>query len=72
MVGIKRFSRQIQDTERLELDDVRRLAADIHSTADRLDRMIEGMLETDDDDGLEVTPGIPAAETAVVAARGTY
>ncbi|TMC85649.1 MAG: hypothetical protein E6J06_03215 [Chloroflexi bacterium] len=72
LVGIKRFSRQIQDTERLELDDVRRLAADIHSTADRLDRMIEGMLETDDDDGLEVTPGIPAAETAVVAARGTY
>jgi len=44
LVGIERSSKQVQDAERLEVDEVRRLAADINRTAVRLDRMIEKML----------------------------
>jgi hypothetical protein len=73
LVGIRRFSKQIQDAERLELDDVRRFAAEINRTADRLDRKIEEMLaDADDEKSVEVDPTVPLAESAVVAARGTY
>jgi hypothetical protein len=74
LIGIKRFSAQLRDAERLDIDEVRRLAADIHSTAERLDRKVEEMLDTTaaDESSVGVTRGAPAAESVVVAARGTY
>jgi len=44
LVGIEHSSKLMQDAERLELADVRRHAADINRTADRLDRLIGEML----------------------------
>src|SRR5260370_8783790 len=52
--AIQRFSTQLKDVERSELDDVRRIAADISRTADRLDRAVEGILSADDEDGASV------------------
>jgi signal transduction histidine kinase len=52
--AIQSFSKQLKDVERSELDDVRRIAADISRTADRLDRAVEGMLSADDEDGPSV------------------
>src|SRR5947207_3754942 len=49
LVGIQRLSKGIKDAEHIERDEVRRLAADIHREAVRLDNMVEGMLETDDE-----------------------
>jgi signal transduction histidine kinase len=73
LVGIRRFSKQIEDAERLELDDVRRFAAEIDRTADRLDHKIEEMLAThgDEEQEVEVDPQVQA-EAAVAAARGSY
>jgi diguanylate cyclase len=74
LIGIKRFSAQLRDAERLDIDHVRRLAADIHSTAERLDHTVEEMLDTKAADGsrVDVALEVPAAEGAVVAARGTH
>jgi diguanylate cyclase len=74
LIGIKRFSAQLRDAERLDIDDVRRLAADIHSTAERLDRNVEEMLDTAAGDGsrVDVALEVPVTEGAVVAARGAY
>ena len=74
LVGIKRYSKQMQDAERLELDDVRRLAGDINRTAGGLDRLIEDLVDTETEDGarVEVAQEVPVAESAVVAGRGTY
>jgi hypothetical protein len=47
LVEIKRFSTLIRDAERLNIDDVRRAAADIHRDAERLDGILEEMLEED-------------------------
>jgi signal transduction histidine kinase len=44
LVGIEHSSKLMQDAERLELADVRRHAAEINRTADRLDRLIGEML----------------------------
>jgi len=73
LVGIRRFSKRIQDAERLEQDEVRRFAAEINRTAERLDGMVEQMLATDEEDGarVEVDPEVRAAAAAVVATRGT-
>src|SRR6266849_2830767 len=56
--AIQRFSKQLHDVERSELDEVRRIAADISRTADRLDRAVEGILSTDDED--EASVGLAA------------
>jgi len=50
LAGIQRLSRQIKDAERVDGDEVRRIGADIHREAVRLDSMIEGMLEIDGED----------------------
>src|SRR5216683_2125470 len=57
--AIQRFSKQLHDVERSELDDVRRIAADISRTADRLDRAVEGILSTTDDED-EASVGLAA------------
>jgi len=61
LVEIQTSSKLIQDAERLEQDEVRRLAADIHRAANRLDAMIEDVLDTDDEDEarVEVAPEVP-------------
>ncbi len=50
LAGIQRLSKQIKDAERVDGDEVRRIGADIHREAVRLDSMIEGMLEIDGED----------------------
>ena len=44
LTGIQRLSDQVNEADRAYDTDVRRLAADIHLQAERLDRMVEGML----------------------------
>jgi signal transduction histidine kinase len=47
LVGIEGFSELIRDSERLDLDEVRTFATDIHSDAERLDRAFSEMIELD-------------------------
>jgi hypothetical protein len=65
LVGIKRFSSHIRDAERLDVEEVRRLAAEIHRDVERLDGMLEELL-TDDEAEAAVAP----AEAQVNAAAG--
>ncbi len=44
LVGIQHLSEQVKEADRAYDEDVRRLAADIHLQAERLDHMVEGML----------------------------
>ncbi len=44
LVGIQRLSDQVNEADRSYDEGVRLLAADIHSQAERLDRLVEGML----------------------------
>src|SRR5205809_1486182 len=74
LAGIQRLSRQIKDAERVDIDGVRRLAADIHGQAERLDRLVDGLVETDDEDGAterEVAEVATGAGTAL-AGRSNY
>jgi len=72
LVGIRRFSKLIQDAEQHELDHVRRFAAEIDRTADRLDRNVDELLGGDrvKEPTLEVSPGVPAADGVAVEAPG--
>ena len=47
LVGIKRFSALMRDAQQSDFDDVRQLAAGINHDAERLDRMLDEMLEPD-------------------------
>src|SRR2546430_1767847 len=44
LVGIKQLSEQVKEADRAYDEGVRVLAADIHHQAERLDRLVEGML----------------------------
>lgn len=44
LVGIQKLSEQVNEADRAYDADVRRLAADIHLQAERLDQMVDGML----------------------------
>ena len=44
LVGIQHLSDQVKDADRAYDEGVRVLAADIHNQAERLDRLVEGML----------------------------
>jgi hypothetical protein len=69
LIGIKRFSAHMRDEEQLDLDDVRRVAADIHRDAERLDGILEELLDGDEG-GPNETGARPlgTAEGEVVAA----
>jgi signal transduction histidine kinase len=72
LIEIKRFSTLIRDAERIDIDAVRRAAADIHRDAERLDGILEEMLE---EEGAEhsiaaVAPHV-ATPTGEVVATGT-
>ena len=47
MVGIEGFSELIRDSDRLDLDEVKTFARDIHDDAERLDRAFERMIQID-------------------------
>ncbi len=68
--GIQHLSRQIKDAERVDVEEARRLAADIHRQAERLDRLVEGILEEDEGEG--VTAAAPASAGVAVAVGPRY
>jgi signal transduction histidine kinase len=47
MVGIEGFTELMRDSDRLDLDEVKAFARDIHDDAERLDRAFEKMIEID-------------------------
>jgi diguanylate cyclase len=61
LASIRRFSKSIRDGEQFSADEIRRLAADIHREAERLDQMIEEIVEEDGEEGVSATPAVPAA-----------
>ena len=69
LIEIKRFSTLIRDAERLNIDDVRRAAADIHRDAERLDGILEEMLneERGEDAIAAVAPKVATPIGEVVA-----
>ncbi len=71
LVAIERFSAHIRDAEPLDVDDVRRTAAEIHDDATRLDAMLVDLLEPDEGKDARgiVAGGVKAAAGAAVAAR---
>jgi hypothetical protein len=73
LTGIKRFSALVRDGERLDITEARRMAADIHAEAERLDRTLEDMLAEDGAEGAQRTAA-PEAQTPidVVAAGSAY
>lgn len=48
LTKIRHFSVVIRDVERLDIDEVRQLAAEIHGDAERLDQMLHDMVEPDE------------------------
>jgi hypothetical protein len=68
--GIQHLSKRIKDAERVDVEEARRLAADIHRQAERLDRLVEGILEEDEGDG--VTAGAPVSAGVAVAVGPNY
>jgi signal transduction histidine kinase len=73
LVGIRRVTKQLQDAEGLDLDEVQRFAADIDRTADRLDRRVEQMLAANADGKprVDLDAEVPTPDGAVVAASAT-
>ena len=71
LVDVERLSRVIRDAERFDADEVRRLAADIHRVTDRLDDMVEDILDTEvEGANLELAAQVPISTGAVAAATG--
>jgi len=73
--GIQHLSKAIRDAERVDAQEARRLAADIHRQAARLDRLVEGILEEDGDEAVAAAADPQVAETALagtVAPGSTY
>ncbi len=71
LIGIKSFSAHIRDADRIDVDDVRRVASEIHRDAERLDSLLEDLLEEDDAEGTgdaTVAPEVPTAAGEVVGA----
>jgi hypothetical protein len=73
LVKIRHFSVVIRDVERLDVSDVRQLAAEIHSHAERVDRMLEEMLDPSlaGQPNADVSPDLPAAPAAPVVAASS-
>ena len=73
LTGFKRFSASIRDAEKLDINEVRRMAADVHRDAERLDRMIEEMVAPEDQvrGNAGVAIGVAVASRDVRRAQGT-
>jgi diguanylate cyclase len=73
LVEVERLSKQIRDAERMDLEEVRRIATDIHRVTDRLDDMVEEILDTEvEGANLEVAAQVPISTGAVAAARPAH
>ena len=71
LVDVRRFSEALRNAERLDVDQVRRIGADIHKVTERLDTMVEDILDTEVEGATveELAEGsVPAG--VVVAAAG--
>jgi signal transduction histidine kinase len=69
LVEVERLSKMIRDAEPLNVEEVRRLAADIHRVTDRLDDMVEDILDTEvEGANLELATQMPISTAAVAAA----
>ena len=68
LVGIRRLSAALQSGERMEASEVRRITDEIHSEVERLDGLVEDMLDTEVDgvSDEEAAP-LPAPAGAVLA-----
>jgi len=72
LVEVGRLSRLIRDAERFDADEVRRLAADIHRVAERLDETVEHILESEvEGANVELAAEVPISTGAVAAAGHT-
>ena len=70
LVEVRRLSAVIRDAERLDEAETRRVAADIHRVTDRLDDMVEEMLDTEVEGvNLEHAGKVPVSTGAIAAAR---
>lgn len=74
LVGIQGLSKHIRDSELLELAEARRLAGEIHRSAEQLDRLVEDLLERSDLEGgrVEARVQTPPPEAAAVPAGSAY
>jgi hypothetical protein len=72
LVEVRRFSKAIRDAERHDADEVRRLAAEIHGIADRLEVMIEEILDTEVEGADIEVAEVPATTAGLVAAGRSY
>ncbi len=73
LVEVRRLSRLIRDSERFDADEVRRLAADIHRVTDRLDDMVDDILETEvEGANLELAAEVPVSTGAVAPAGSAH
>lgn len=69
LVEVRRLSQLIRDGERFDADEARRIAGDIHRVTDRLDDMVEEILDTEvEGANLELAAEVPISTGAVVAA----
>ena len=69
LVEVRRLSQLIRDAERFDSDEARRIAGDIHRVTDRLDDMVEDILDTEvEGANLELAAEVPISTGAVVAA----
>jgi len=70
LVEVRKLSAEIRDAERLDPAQVRRVADDIHRVTDRLDDMVEDILENEvDGANLERAAEVPVSTGAVEAVR---
>jgi len=65
--GIQHLSKLIRDAERVDVQEARRLAADIHRQAARLDRLVEGILDEEADEEVATAADPQAAEPALLS-----
>jgi diguanylate cyclase len=71
LTDVRRFSEALRSAERLEAEQVRRVAADIYKVTERLDDMVEDILDTDVE-GATVEQAAESPEGMVVEASRTH
>ena len=68
LLDVRRLSARIRDAELYNAEEVRRIAADIHRVTDRLDDLVDDMLETEVDGAdVELAAEVPLSTGAVRA-----
>ena len=70
LTDVRRFSETLRNAERLEADQVRRVAADIYKVTERLDDIVEDLLDTEVE-GATVEETAEAQERMVAVASRT-